>query len=93
MGAVWKCLPVAELGKRRSDPIKRVFPSDFAFSADCAFQPRRVAPLGTQTFQTLNKMLTLKRKQGAEYALETELVVRLSTGPARKHKLKLRHNG
>lgn len=67
----------------------------FAFLARPPLTTIRVPreQLGTQAFQALNKMLTLKRKQGAEYALETELVVRLSTGPARKHKLKLRHKG
>jgi DNA-binding LacI/PurR family transcriptional regulator len=48
--------------------------------------------LGRQAFHALDKMLSLKRKQGAEYTLETELVVRSSTGPARKHKLTLRHS-
>lgn len=46
--------------------------------------------LGTQAFQALDKMLRLKRQPGAEYILDTELVVRSSTGPARTHDLNLR---
>jgi DNA-binding LacI/PurR family transcriptional regulator len=67
----------------------------FAFLARPPLTTIRVPreQLGMQAFQALNKMLALKRKQGAEYVLETELVVRLSAGPARKHKLKLRRNG
>jgi DNA-binding LacI/PurR family transcriptional regulator len=37
--------------------------------------------LGLIAFQALDKMLTLKRQLGAEYRLETELVVRKSTAP------------
>jgi DNA-binding LacI/PurR family transcriptional regulator len=44
--------------------------------------------LGMQAFAALEKMLQLKRHKGAEYILETELVVRKSTGPARKGKLR-----
>lgn len=46
--------------------------------------------LGTMAFNALDKMLKLKRKLGAEYGLPTELVVRASTGPARKDKLNIR---
>ncbi len=45
--------------------------------------------LGLMAFQALDKMLKLKRRSGAEYKLETQLVIRSSTGPARKHKLEL----
>lgn len=40
--------------------------------------------LGETAFQALDKMLRLKRHKGAEYTLDTELIVRKSTGPARK---------
>jgi DNA-binding LacI/PurR family transcriptional regulator len=39
--------------------------------------------LGRISFQALEKMSKLKRQRGAEYTLETELVIRKSTGPAR----------
>jgi DNA-binding LacI/PurR family transcriptional regulator len=45
--------------------------------------------LGRVAFQALDKMLKLKRSKGAEYYLETELVVRSSTAPARKTKLQV----
>lgn len=38
--------------------------------------------LGILAFQALDKMLKLKRRGGADYYLETELVVRKSTAPA-----------
>ena len=37
--------------------------------------------LGVIAFEALDKMLKLKRHQGAEYVLETELVIRKSTAP------------
>jgi len=39
--------------------------------------------LGAVAFDALDKMLKLKRRKGAEHYIETELVVRESTGPAR----------
>jgi DNA-binding LacI/PurR family transcriptional regulator len=42
--------------------------------------------LGRISFQALEKMSKLKRQRGAEYTLETELVIRKSTGPARGRK-------
>lgn len=45
--------------------------------------------LGTTAFEALEKMLKLKRRKGAEYHLETELVVRKSTAPARHKPLRL----
>jgi DNA-binding LacI/PurR family transcriptional regulator len=39
--------------------------------------------LGRTAFQALDKMLRLKRRKGAEYHLDTELIVRKSTAPAR----------
>lgn len=43
--------------------------------------------LGLKAFQALEKMLELKRHKGAEYTLETSLVTRKSTGPARSGKM------
>jgi DNA-binding LacI/PurR family transcriptional regulator len=40
--------------------------------------------LGRIAFQALEKMLKLKRHRGADYYLETELVVRRSTAPPRQ---------
>jgi DNA-binding LacI/PurR family transcriptional regulator len=37
--------------------------------------------LGVTAFHALDKMLTLKRQKGAEYVIETELVIRKSTAP------------
>ena len=42
--------------------------------------------LGETAFLALEKMLKLKRHSGAEYSLETELVVRKSTAPARHNR-------
>jgi LacI family transcriptional regulator len=44
--------------------------------------------LGSTAFGALHKMLSLKRHMGADYRLDTHLVIRKSTGPARKHPLK-----
>jgi len=46
--------------------------------------------LGILAFQALDKMLRLKRRKGADYYLETELVVRRSTAPARQNVLHAR---
>jgi LacI family repressor for deo operon, udp, cdd, tsx, nupC, and nupG len=40
--------------------------------------------LGMVAFEALDKMLKLKRRKGADYYLETKLVVRKSTAPARQ---------
>jgi DNA-binding LacI/PurR family transcriptional regulator len=45
--------------------------------------------LGTIAFQALDKMLSLKRRRGAEYYLETELVVRGSTVAPRERSLRV----
>lgn len=45
--------------------------------------------LGTVSFEALDKMMGLKRHKGAEYYLETSLVVRKSTAPARTRKLRI----
>ena len=44
--------------------------------------------LGVMAFEALEKMLKLKRHKGSNYTLETDLVVRSSTAPARKQTLK-----
>jgi LacI family transcriptional regulator len=44
--------------------------------------------LGTIAFEALDKMLQLKRRRGADYYLETELVVRKSTAAAREQALR-----
>lgn len=43
--------------------------------------------LGITAFEALDRMLRLKRRNGAAYTLETNLVIRSSTAPVRKHKL------
>jgi len=43
--------------------------------------------LGSTAFSALHRMLSLKRHMGADYQLKTRLVVRKSTGPARRHRL------
>lgn len=45
--------------------------------------------LGMMAFEALEKMLKLKRHKGAEYQLETELVVRKSTAPPRQKSLRI----
>ncbi len=45
--------------------------------------------LGMIAFEALDKMLKLKRRRGADYYLETELVVRKSTAAARERKLQV----
>ncbi len=44
--------------------------------------------LGLLSFQALDKMSQLKRQRGSEYSLETHLVIRKSTGPARQQALR-----
>jgi LacI family repressor for deo operon, udp, cdd, tsx, nupC, and nupG len=41
--------------------------------------------VGRVAFQALEKLLRLKRHKGAEYQLDTELIVRKSTAPAPQH--------
>jgi len=45
--------------------------------------------LGTIAFEALEKMLKLKRRRGADYYVETELVVRRSTAAAREQPLRI----
>lgn len=44
--------------------------------------------LGIVSFQALEKLLKQKRSRGAEYVIDTELVIRKSTAPARTSQLK-----
>ncbi len=45
--------------------------------------------LGIIAFEALENMLKLKRKRGSTYRLETDLVVRRSTAPVRRQKLRV----
>lgn len=45
--------------------------------------------LGTVAFEALDKMLKLKRRRGADYYVETELVVRRSTAVVREQPLRI----
>jgi DNA-binding LacI/PurR family transcriptional regulator len=62
----------------------------FAFLARPPLTTIRVPreQLGITAFQALDKMLSLKRRNGTDYTIETDLVIRSSTAPARK-KLRL----
>jgi DNA-binding LacI/PurR family transcriptional regulator len=62
----------------------------FAFLARPPLTTIRVPreQLGVTAFKALDKMLSLKRRSGAEYTVETDLVIRSSTAPARKQKLR-----
>ena len=55
----------------------------FAFLARPPLTTIRVPreQLGAVAFEALDKMLKLKRRKGADHYVETELVVRESTGP------------
>ena len=61
----------------------------FAFLARPALTTIRVAreQLGRTAFQALDKMMRLKRHKGAEYQLDTQLIARESTAPARQREL------
>jgi len=45
--------------------------------------------LGVKAFESLDRMLNLKRHKGSNYMLETDLVVRKSTAPVRRLSLKI----
>lgn len=47
--------------------------------------------IGITAFQALHKMLALKRKAGAEYTLDTHLVIRKSTAPCKRRDKSLSH--
>src|SRR5215469_16651796 len=63
----------------------------FAFLARPPLTTIRVPreQLGIKAFEALDRMLQLKRKKGANYTLETDLVIRRSTAPVRRHPLQL----
>jgi len=63
----------------------------FAFLARPPLTTIRVPreQLGIQAFEALERMLRLKRKKGANYTLETDLVVRRSTAPARRQQIRI----
>jgi DNA-binding LacI/PurR family transcriptional regulator len=63
----------------------------FAFLARPPLTTIRVPreQLGIQAFEALERMLKLKRRKGANYTLETDLVVRRSTAPVRRGQLKI----
>lgn len=44
--------------------------------------------LGIKAFEALNRILNLKRHQGSNYTLETDLVVRKSTAAVRRHSVR-----
>jgi LacI family repressor for deo operon, udp, cdd, tsx, nupC, and nupG len=90
MGAM-SALEEAGVGVPEDVSVIGIDDISFAFLARPPLTTIRVPreQLGMQAFQALDKMLRLKRKLGAEYTLDTALVVRSSTGPARKHKLNL----
>jgi DNA-binding LacI/PurR family transcriptional regulator len=44
--------------------------------------------LGIKAFEALERTLKLKRRTGSNYTLDTDLVVRRSTAPVRRHQMK-----
>jgi DNA-binding LacI/PurR family transcriptional regulator len=63
----------------------------FAFLARPPLTTIRVPreQLGIKAFEALERMLKLKRRKGANYTLETDLVVRRSTAPVRRQQIKI----
>jgi DNA-binding LacI/PurR family transcriptional regulator len=82
-----------EAGVKIPDGISVIGIDDvsFAFLARPALTTIRVPreQLGRTAYQALDRLLRLKRHKGAEYSLETELVIRKSTAPARQRELRL----
>jgi len=79
------------LGVRVPEDISVVGIDDIAFAA-LARPPLTTISvprerLGLTAFMALDEMLKRKRKKGAQYHLETELVIRKSTAPARPRAL------
>ncbi|HET6931023.1 MAG TPA: LacI family DNA-binding transcriptional regulator [Candidatus Acidoferrum sp.] len=76
-----------EAGARIPEDISVIGIDDisFAFLARPPLTTIRVPRerVGTTAFEALDRMLKLKRRKGADYYLETELVVRRSTSTAR----------
>ena len=84
MGAML-ALEAAGLSVPRDISVVGIDDISFAFLARPPLTTIRVPreQLGLTSFQALEKMLQSKRHKGAEYVLETDLVVRQSTGAAR----------
>jgi DNA-binding LacI/PurR family transcriptional regulator len=77
-----------EAGVRIPEDVSVVGIDDIAF-ASLARPPLTTISVprervGIIAFEALDKMLKLKQRKGASYYLETQLVVRKSTGPARQ---------
>jgi len=82
-----------EAGARIPEDVSVIGIDDisFAFLARPPLTTIRVPRerLGTIAFEALDKMLKLKRRKGADYYVETELVVRRSTAAAREQPLRI----
>jgi DNA-binding LacI/PurR family transcriptional regulator len=80
-----------QAGVKIPDDISVVGIDDVAFAllARPALTTIRVPreQLGRTAFQALDKMMRLKRHKGAEYQLDTQLIARESTAPARQREL------
>ena len=89
MGAM---IALEEAGINVPDDISIVGIDDipFSFLVRPALTTIRVPRehLGALSFESLDKMLKLKRLRGAEYVVDTELVIRKSTAPERKSALR-----
>ena len=85
MGAI---IALEEAGVEVPNDISIVGVDDlpFSFLVRPALTTIRVPreELGKTAFGALDKMLKLKRQRGAEYVVETELVIRKSTAPEAK---------
>jgi DNA-binding LacI/PurR family transcriptional regulator len=86
MGAM-NALEEAGLGVPQDVSVIGIDDISFAFLARPPLTTIRVPreQLGVLAFQALDKMMILKRPKGKDYYIETELVVRRSTGPVRQH--------
>ena len=82
---------IVEAGLRIPDDVSVVGADDIAFARfshpplTTVRIPRDLA--GRAAFDALQRMIKSKRRTGREYAIRTLLVVRQSTGPARKHSI------
>lgn len=93
--AIGLTLGLQRLGIKVPDDVSVIGSDDIPFAA--LVQPPLTtvqldrAALGFQAFDALERMLKSNRRRGAEYVAETRLVIRESTGLARKHDLSLGH--
>ncbi len=89
MGAM---MALEEAGIRVPEDISVVGVDDirFSFLVRPALTTIRVPrqQIGETSFQALERLLQLKRQRGAAHVVETELVMRQSTGPARRGHLR-----